>query len=92
MPWTETCAMDEKVRFVSRWLEREMSMAELCRVFGVSRDIGYKWVRRYEAEGVDGLKEKSRAPLSSPNATPARGSSGGSRSAMRSSHSRRRAR
>ena len=38
-------------------------MAELCRRYGVSRRIGYKWVDRYVAEGVDGLQDRSRANL-----------------------------
>ena len=43
-------------------------MTALCEAFGISRECGYKWVERYEAEGVDGLKERSRAPLNHPNA------------------------
>ncbi len=36
--------------------------------FGVSRKTGYKWVARYESDGVAGLEEHSRAPLSHPHA------------------------
>ena len=39
-------------------------MSELCAEFGVSRQTGYKWLARYRAEGVEGLKDRSRAPLS----------------------------
>jgi transposase len=38
-------------------------MTGLCEAFGISRECGYKWVARYESEGVDGLKARSRAPL-----------------------------
>jgi putative transposase len=34
----------------------------------VSRKIGYKWIERFEAEGVDGLKDRNRAPHTHPNA------------------------
>lgn len=52
--------------FVVSWREGELSMAELCRRHGVSRKTGYKWVERYEAEGVAGLRERSRAPHQHP--------------------------
>jgi len=45
-------------------------MTELCDRFEVSRPTAYKWVERFEAEGLDGLKERSRAPHSSPHRTP----------------------
>jgi len=40
-----------------------------CRYYGITRQTFYKWRRRYEAEGVDGLRERSRRPHSSPSAT-----------------------
>jgi putative transposase len=66
MGWNETCAMDERMRFVLAVEAGEESMAGLCRRFGVSRQNGYKWLDRYRAEGLDGLFERSRAPLSHP--------------------------
>ncbi len=38
---------------------------------GVSRATGYKWVRRYRAEGVTGLEDRSSRPHRSPRALPA---------------------
>jgi putative transposase len=64
MPWSETCAMDERMRFVIAASEDDVVMSELCGEFGVSRQTGYKWLARYRAEGVEGLKDRSRAPLS----------------------------
>lgn len=63
MPWKETCAMDERMRFVIAANEDGSVMTELCERFGISRTIGYKWLERYQAEGIDGLKDRSRAPL-----------------------------
>jgi putative transposase len=37
-------------------------MAALCRHFGVSRDCGYLWWRRFVAEGTRGLVERSSVP------------------------------
>src|SRR2546430_15940728 len=62
MPWLRTEPMDERVQFIAQWRQGELQMAELCRRHGISRKTGYKWTERYLAEGVDGLKERSRAP------------------------------
>ncbi|MFH2055492.1 MAG: IS481 family transposase [bacterium] len=62
MPWKETGAMDERLQFVGLSLTGEYSVAVLCREFGISRKTGSKWLGRYQAEGVEGLAEQSRAP------------------------------
>lgn len=38
---------------------------------GVSRETAYRWLRRYRAEGVAGLEDRSSRPHRSPNQTPA---------------------
>ena len=63
MPWSETCAMAERIRFVIAASEDEAVMSEVCAEFGISRQTGYKWLGRYLAEGAEGLKERSRAPI-----------------------------
>jgi putative transposase len=68
MGWKETCAVDERVRFVLAAETSEEAFAALCREFGVSRKTGYKWLERYREEGIDGLKDRSRAPLHHPQA------------------------
>lgn len=45
------------------------NVAMSCRRFGISRQAYYTWYRRYQAEGVEGLRSHSRAPKHSPNAT-----------------------
>jgi transposase InsO family protein len=45
-------------------------VAQTCRFFGLSRKWFYKWEGRYEAHGEAGLGDRSRAPKSSPKATP----------------------
>jgi putative transposase len=68
MGWKETCAVEERMRFVMAVRTREESFAATCRRFGVSRRIGYKWFGRFEDDGVEGLLDRSRAPLSHPQA------------------------
>ena len=38
------------------------SISDVCIAFGVSRATWYKWKRRYDAYGIDGLKNQSRKP------------------------------
>ncbi len=71
MPWSESKVVDERLRFVSACLSHEASLTELCESFGISRKSGYKWLRRYEAEGPAGLTDRSHAPLRHGRATDA---------------------
>ncbi len=68
MGWRETCAVDERMRFVMAAEKREEPFAAICRRFGVSRRVGYKWLGRYEEAGVEGLFDRSWAPLNHPQA------------------------
>jgi transposase len=45
------------------------NVAQTCRYFGISRPTYYTWLRRYQADGVDGLRTRSKRPRTSPNAT-----------------------
>ena len=63
MVWKETCALEERLRFVLAVASGEETFAALCRRFGVSRRVGYKWYARYRLEGVSGLSDRSRARL-----------------------------
>jgi putative transposase len=67
MPWTETCAMEERMKFVMECLEGTWSKAELCRIYGISRPTGDKWLTRYAEIGIEGLADRSRAPQHHPN-------------------------
>jgi len=68
MGWMETCAVDERMRFVMAVERREEPFAAICRRFGVSRKTGYKWLERYEEGGVEGLIDRSRAAHNHPQA------------------------
>jgi len=68
MGWKETCAVEERMRFMMAVEKGEESFAAICRRFDVSRRIGYKWLSRFEAEGAAGLFDHSRAPRHHPHA------------------------
>jgi transposase InsO family protein len=63
--------MDEKVMFIADCLRDEEPMTVLCERYGISRETGYVWRRRYQAAGVAGLEELSRAPHRHGASTPA---------------------
>ncbi|MBB4316285.1 transposase InsO family protein [Roseospira marina] len=54
--------MDERLRFVTACLNKDDTKAALCRRFGISRRVGYKWLERYARAGPAGLEDRSRAP------------------------------
>lgn len=62
--------MEEKVRFVFDYERDEESMTDLCRRYGIARETGYVWLRRYRLRGIEGLVELGREPERHPNQTP----------------------
>jgi putative transposase len=59
MAWKETCRVEERFRFIGEFGgEVEPSLASVCRRYGVSRRTGYKWLRRYEEGGLEGLRDR----------------------------------
>ncbi|GAC1431857.1 MAG: integrase core domain-containing protein [Acidobacteriaceae bacterium] len=70
MPWKETCPMDQRLDFVIEHRSSELSLAALCRVYGISRQTGYKWIERFSLrDGLASLQERSRRPYHSANKT-----------------------
>lgn len=68
MPWTETCIMDQRMRFIVEYDMRELPVRVLCRKYGISPKTAYKWLRRVEELGLEeGVKDRSRAPHRHPN-------------------------
>lgn len=61
--------MDQKVKFVARYLEGE-KLAVLCREFGISRVTGHKIINRYKEHGLEGINEQSRRPYRQANKLP----------------------
>ena len=62
MPWMETDAMNERLKFVQDALSDPFTMADVCARYGVSRPTGYTWIARFAEEGRRGFADRSRAP------------------------------
>jgi putative transposase len=62
MAWGEIKVEDQRKKFVDACLADEDTMTEICRQYDISTRSGYKWLNRYKVEGIEGLKDRSRAP------------------------------
>ena len=69
MPWRETSPMQQRLEFVREYETELFTMTELAAQYRISRKTGYKWLERYDADGVLGLMDRSRRPRESPHAT-----------------------
>jgi putative transposase len=55
-----------RLQLVKLALKNQQSMSQLCRRFGMSRKSGYKWLARFEREGLLGLQDRGCRPHRSP--------------------------
>jgi len=61
MPWEERGVVEQRMQFFADYESGEWTMSELSEYHSISRKTGYKLLRRVELEGVEGLKNQSRA-------------------------------
>ena len=54
--------MENRYRMIIEPERSGKSISDNCTVFGVSRQTQYKWKRRYNVYGIDGLKNQSKKP------------------------------
>ena len=62
--------MDREIQMRLGWVqlyEETQNAGFVCRRCGVSRPTLCKWIRRYKANGIGGLKSQSRRPHHSTN-------------------------
>jgi hypothetical protein len=55
--------MDERVRFVLEQQRDLQTMTELCEIYGIARETGYYWPRRYQGGGLEALHDLNRASV-----------------------------
>jgi transposase InsO family protein len=71
MPWKQVRVSEQRMRFAIEASKPGSCMAALCREFGVSRQTGYLWLKRYRQAGAAAvLTEQSRRPHKSPGQAP----------------------
>lgn len=70
MAWREVSVMEQRREFVRLAMIEGANRRELCRRFGISPDIGYKWLARWRA-GDRELADRSRRPHASPQGSDA---------------------
>lgn len=61
--------MSLKLKFAEAASVPGANISTLCAEYGISRQTGHKWLRRYRAQGYLGLVDLSRRPNSSPATT-----------------------
>jgi transposase InsO family protein len=69
MPWRETSPMEQRAAFVRDYVTDLFTITELAAQYGISRKTAYKWLERYDTDGFEGLRDRSRRPHTSPQAT-----------------------
>ena len=65
MPWATPNLMNKRTEFAIKALQSDNFRA-LCREYGISARVGYKWRDRFKEGGIAGLKDQSRRPHGSP--------------------------
>lgn len=70
MSWKVSDPMSERIKFIRLLQSGQRTVAGLCREFGISRKTAYKWSQRFEQNGLEGLKDRPRAPHQMPWETP----------------------
>ena len=62
----EPSKVEQRYDAVAAVLRDGLRVSEVAEKFGVHRDTVYVWLSRYEADGLDGLAERSHRPHRSP--------------------------
>ena len=68
VPWKSVGMVEERLRFVVSVERGEAPIGVLCAAYGISRETGHKWLKRWREAGVSGLEDASRAPHGRPQA------------------------
>ncbi len=71
MAWKVESIMSQRYEFCKLACEPGSNISALCQQFKITRRTGYKWLRRFQEEGTDGLCDRSHRPHHSPHCTDA---------------------
>ncbi len=67
----ELSVAEQRYKAVLAVISDGRTVSEVAAAVGVSRQTLHSWLARYEAEGLDGLADRSHRPLSCPHQMPA---------------------
>src|SRR5215470_9781428 len=59
-----------RLRVLQHYEQVSRSISRTCRFFGISRTLFYEWRRRYQRDGLEGLRPRLPGPRVSPFRTP----------------------
>jgi len=60
----------KRIGFVCSVRVQGLKITRACRLYGISRPTGYDWLKRFDISPERLIKDRSRRPHHSPNATP----------------------
>ena len=66
MPWEGVTVSEQRHNFIRDYADGHYTRTELAERFGISRKTVHKWIKRFNAEGLKGVEERSRRPRSCP--------------------------
>jgi transposase InsO family protein len=66
MPWKASGVPMLRMQFVRLVRDQRVPVARACRQFEISRDTGYRWLARFDADPSAALVDRSRRPCTSP--------------------------
>ena len=66
MPWEDKEIMSLREEFILRLNDNLENISKLCHEYNITRPTAYKWLRRYQAEGILGLEDRSKRPSRMP--------------------------
>jgi len=71
MSWRVSSAMSQRHEFVLLAIQPDANIRQLCQRFEIGPATAYKWIHRFENDGLAGLADRSRRPHHSPTRTAA---------------------
>ncbi len=64
--------VEQRLQAVLEVVNQGRTITEVAERYGVARQTVHRWLRRYEADGLDGLEDRSHRPHACPHQMPAR--------------------
>ncbi len=69
MAWRIASVEEHRKKFIEQINNGDRTITDLCNEYQISRKTAYKWIHRYQENGEEGLKDRSRSPHSQPRKT-----------------------